>query len=339
MPDQLIEFAQGEYDYLRGRERADFFLALAPYLNALHGKRSLRKIIGKLEREAREALERFVAEQNELIEEAKAIRGNLAERAPEIDNSGIQQPDPASHERARYDLDSFAKFDRLAAEDAALRIGYPVVPGDHDNPGSVSNLLGILRGRFRAAEYGEDAGIQAEQIRKDLGDLARRISNLGERHRASLQRYQQESRTLPGLAYGRLGYFGSDLVADPVTIEDDADFEQMLDRSLREWGQPKTLARDLVNGDRLEDWEERSVVETESMLKGESERLQRELRRRLEGRRDVGAFIGRHTAAIVVSVVATVVAALLIFYVFGIGGTGDTTPTPTTTGSTTTTTP
>jgi hypothetical protein len=34
---------------------------------------------------------------------------------------------------------------------------YPLIPEDSDDPGAVSTLIIILRGRLRAAEYGEDA--------------------------------------------------------------------------------------------------------------------------------------------------------------------------------------
>jgi hypothetical protein len=256
-----------------------------------------------------------------LIDEAKAIRRALAERAPEVDNSDMEEPDYGSHDRARYDLDSFASFDRLSEADHPL--GYPILPRDNDDPGPVSKLLVILRGRFNAAVYGEDAGIKAPQIRDDFDDLGRRIGNLGERQRASLQRYRQESQTLPGMAYARLAYFGVDLVAEPAVVETDGDLARILDRSFVEWGQPKTIARKLANGERLEDWERRSVAATEATLKGEAGRLNRELRRRVERepsatRRAVG-FIGRHTAKFITGVAVAVVAALILLYAFGVG--------------------
>ena len=214
-----------------------------------------------------------------MIEEAKVIRLALAERAPEIDNSDLQEPDGGSHDRWRYVLHSFANFDRLADANHATR--YPVIPRGDDDLAPISKLLGILRGRFKVATLGEDAGINADPIRDDLDDLGRRIGNLGERHRTSLQRYRQEARTLPWMAYARLVYFGSDLVAESVEIETDEDAERFLDRSLREWGQPKTIARKLATGERLEAWERRSTADVELMLKGEAERLNRELVRRL----------------------------------------------------------
>jgi hypothetical protein len=71
----------------------------------------------------------------------------------------------------------------------------------------MSRLLQILRGRLVTAEYGPGGNINAPPIRDDLGDLSRRIANLGERQRASVQRYGQESRTLAGLALARLVSF------------------------------------------------------------------------------------------------------------------------------------
>ena len=76
----------------------------------------------------------------------------------------MEAPDHASPIRWRYDLDSFANFDRLADDDH--QIGYPIVPKDNDDPGPAAPLTSILRGRFQVATRGEDAGINAPQFRK-----------------------------------------------------------------------------------------------------------------------------------------------------------------------------
>jgi len=229
----------------------------------------------------------------------------------------MERPDPASHARAEYDLDSFANFDRLAEADA--QIGYTTIPSDSHDPGNVSTLLIILRGRLRAAEYGDDApGVNAQRIRDDLDDLGRRIGNLGERERAAVQRYRQDSRTLSGMAYARLAYFGSALVADPVQIETEEDVERFLDRSLREWGGPKTIVRKLANGQTLDAWESRSITEIEDALKDEAVRLHREIYRRLPEPSPAWTLVREHTAALIVTIVGPIAAAVILVYVFGI---------------------
>jgi hypothetical protein len=90
-----------------------------------------------------------------------------------------------------------------------------------------------------------------------------------------------EARTLPGLAFARLVHFGSDLNPDPVVIKTDDDVGQWLDRTLREWGHPKTVVRKLVNGERLEPGERHYLPEIEANLKSEADRLHQELVRRL----------------------------------------------------------
>jgi hypothetical protein len=314
MAETVAEFAGREYEYLRRQEGRDFFLALATYVNALHGKRRIRRALRRIERETRTALEQYVTEENAFIVEAKKIRSELAERAPEIDNSGMQRPDAGSRDRIRYDLDSFARLDELA--DADLQIGYPTVPGDSDDPGPVGDLLIILRGRLRAAQYGEDADPNAEPIRDDLGDLARRISNLTERHEHAVRRYRQEARTLPGMAFARLVHFGSDLNPDPVLIQTDEDVEQWLDRTLREWGRPKTVVRKLVNGERLDSGESEYVREVEETLKHEADRFHQELARRLPSRFD---FMRQNAVVFISGVAAAVEAGVILHYAFGIG--------------------
>ena len=281
MAEALTDFLAREYEYLREREGRDFFLALPTYIRTLDEKRRVRRSLAQLKTELTGNLKQFVDEQNDFIAEAKRIRDNLAARAPEIDNSGMEQPDPGSHAYTFWDLDSFARFDDLVERDASLQIGYPIVPGDHDAPGVVSKLLQILRGRHRAAVFGEDASSLAPQIRKDLDDVGARIGKLADRYDYALRRYRQEARTLPGLAIERLVYFGSDLNPEPTIIETEEDAERWLDKTLREWGKPKTNVQKLVNNERMDDWERQSARETEQFLKGELDRLHQELARRM----------------------------------------------------------
>src|SRR5207253_7154559 len=127
--------------------------------------------IAALEDETRASLSEFVEEQAQMIDDARAIRVELAAAAPEIDNSNMEKPaDPASHEWLRYDLDSFAKFDQLIDADVAL--AYPPLPDDAADPGPVGRLLQILRGRVDAARYGEDRENFNTPLRDDLDELA-----------------------------------------------------------------------------------------------------------------------------------------------------------------------
>ena len=96
-----------------------------------------------------------------------------------------------------------------------------------------------------------------------------------------MQQYEQESRTLPGLAFGRLVEFSSHLVAVPVEIKTDEDIERYVERSIAELGRPKTVARKIANGEPLDHWEQRYGAVMETTLKGEAERLHRQLARRL----------------------------------------------------------
>jgi hypothetical protein len=314
LPETLNEFIGREYDYLRRQEGRDFFLALAPYANALLGKSRVRRVIRRIEHDTRHALNRYVDEQRQFVAEATRIRHELAQRAPEIDNSDMQRPDPASHERARYDLDSFARFNELVDRD--IDIGYPTLPSEQDDPGPMGDLFVILRGRLRAAEYGEDASANDPQVREDLGDLARRISNLAQEHSYALRRYRQEARTLPSLAFGRLAHFGSDLNPDPVVIATDEDVEQWLDRTLREWGHPKTIVRKLVNGERLESGERDYLQQIETQLKAEADRLHQELARRLPSGLD---YVRQYAVAVASGIGIAVGAGLILRYGFGIG--------------------
>jgi hypothetical protein len=331
--DSLIDFLAREYEYLRGREGRDFFLAVARYDDELRRKRRIRKALKRLERETRDAAKHYADEQNGLIEDAKRIRGDLAARAPEIDNTDMARPDEATHAYGHWRYDSFAGFDDLVERDARLQIGYPAVPGDHDDPGVLGDMLQILRGRQRAALYGEDASINAPQIRDDLGDLGQRLGDLTRRREHALTRFRQEARTLPGLALGRLAYFGSDLNPEPPTIETDEDVEKWLDKTLREWGAPKTIVRKLVNAEQMDTWEQYSAAETEAFLKGELDRLHQELTRHSSPGPASSVFAFVRDPWVVTVVGGLIVVALAVY--FGLGGTDDPAPPITVTVTTT----
>jgi hypothetical protein len=320
--ESLSDFLAQEHQYLREREGSEFFLALPRYVETLNNKRRIRRAISALKKDVESALRRYADDLTGYVAEVRSIRNDLALRAPEIDNSNMEQPEVRSHDYTKWDLDSFARFDQLVQRDATLQIGYPTVPSDRDDPGVVTQLLQILRGRLRAAEYGEDASSFADRVRHDLGDLGIRIGNVSRRHEHGRRRFRQESRTLPGLAIGRLFYFGADLNPEPTLIETDEDVERWLDKTLREWGKPKTAVRKLVNGDQMDEWERNSARDTEQLLKGELDRLHQELARRLSvGRGPTLEQLRREPliVGIITGVAGTVIATLILFYGFGIG--------------------
>jgi hypothetical protein len=105
-----------------------------------------------------------------------------------------------------YDLDSLLRFDEIAAEPVEIR--YSPRPGAGDPEFPLSRLLGILRGRLSAAEYGENPN--HPRIRNDLDELGRRIGNLGRRNEHSLRGYQQGRAKAVGLA------FAGSRLSDPI---------------------------------------------------------------------------------------------------------------------------
>jgi hypothetical protein len=62
-----VDVATREYEFLRRREGADFFLALRKYVDALLANRRIKKLIRVFEREVEEASQRTTEEQVELV--------------------------------------------------------------------------------------------------------------------------------------------------------------------------------------------------------------------------------------------------------------------------------
>jgi hypothetical protein len=336
----MTDFLSREYEYLRSRSGRDFFLALAPYATAVEARPEVREVLSALKSEMIASLQRFADEQTAFIEEATEVRAELAARAPEVDNSAMEQPDRASHGYTTWDLDSFARFDGLVERDKTLEIGYPLMPEDDYAPGVVSHLLLILRGRLQAAEYGEDVLRLDRKLREDLGDVGRRIGNLGARYEHALRRFRQEARTLPGLAYGRLVSFGSDLNPEPTIVETDEDVHEAFDKAIREFATAKGVVRKIVNGSRLEPAEQGWGDQAEQFLKGELERLHQELTRRLSsGPATIARFMrDEWVVALGSAIVGGVIVALILAFVFGLGDANGR-PQTTVTETVTTTTP
>lgn len=309
MAEHLIDFLSREHQYVRSRRGRDFFLALSGHVGALRRKRRIRRVLEALEKESHAALRQFVNEQTKLEYECQNVRAELAERAPEIDNSTMERPDPTSRLMTRYSLDSFARFDELARADVG--IGWPSLPDDAADPTIVTTLLIILRGRLRAAVFGEEAGpIDGPRLRDDLEDLGWRLEDIQERQRFSLREYHLNARTLPWLAYVRLASFGSDLNPEPAVIETDDDRQRALETILRQWGKPRTLVRKLIAGETLDEAEQRVLASTEDALKRELDLLHQELTRQVETK-DVG--LKRLTLGFVFAVASTVVAGLILW--------------------------
>ena len=179
LPESVHGFLSREYNHLTALTGRDFFLGLGSYVRELDGRAEIHEILSALKTETDTSLGHFVEEQNGFVEEARKVRADLAERAPEIDNSDLEKPDERTHAYTAWDLDSFARFDDLVERDKTAEIGYPLLPDAASSPGVVSRLLQILRGRLQAAEYGEEAS--------GNGFLIRRFAN-GEDRRRSRER-------------------------------------------------------------------------------------------------------------------------------------------------------
>jgi len=314
-----------QYEHLVNQGGRDFFLRLQAYVSYLLEDAALRSVLEELEHETWQAREEFVAKENQILEEAILVREELVAHAPEVDDAGMEEPDPASHEYWRYDF-SLAKFDRVAGRN--IEIGFPKIPDDSLDPSPVSELLNILRRKVRIPQFGdgEDLDRARENRRPDLDDTAVGLSSLAERHGHALRAFRQASRTLPGLALGRLEIFASQLNPEPEVVALGADrVAERFDRALRQWWTPEWIVQKAVNGMPLGDSERRRFDEIETVLKAQAALLHEELVRRVATReRQEGlrfrAKVRRVLAHVYEKYLVQIIGALVIagvFYLIG----------------------
>jgi hypothetical protein len=105
---------------------------------------------------------------------------------------------------------------------------FPSSRGDTTDPSRTSTLLNILVGKNRqlreaARAAGEDAARDAV-----LDDLDRRLGNLVRMHEHNYQRFLLDSRTSPGLAFGRLAVVVNALNPEPLIVESKEDEERLV---------------------------------------------------------------------------------------------------------------
>jgi hypothetical protein len=319
---EITERIERRYQQVaRQQNDADFLRQARGYVNAIAEERPARRILSRLHAEAKAGADRFNATEEELVAEAVGIRQRLAAEAPEIDNSSALEPDFASRAYGEWQLGSLASFDRLALH--IKRIEFPLLP--YYDPGDktpLGTMLIILRGRLRAAQFGEDAGIlaQAPNRRPDLDDFGRQIHNVSEKHAHALKAFREAGKTLPGLADERLQAIFEELEPEPFVIAEgegeDAIAERALLRGVQQLG-IIGLMRSALAGLQLNPGEQAVLTDAITFLRADVERLQDELIYRLgrgdgeSKRRRFLLFIGRGSFRVGVFIVGAVATAII----------------------------
>jgi hypothetical protein len=186
-----------------------------------------------IQRESDAAVERRAAFQfhdNAAVGELVALRKDFAEAMPEIpgaadlDDSSMDKPDIASHERLAYDF-SLANFDEIAGRSREVK--FASGRGDTTDPSRTSTLLDILVGKNRELREAADKAGEDEARKAVLGDLSRRLGNIVRQHEHAYHRFLIDSWTLPGLAFGRLGLVVNALNPEPIIVESKEDEDRV----------------------------------------------------------------------------------------------------------------
>jgi hypothetical protein len=346
---ELTELLDRERDELVNRDGAAFLRRLPMFVLFVTNRRELEPILARFEQDTGRALNDFVEQERLIIEEAVGVRDRLLAATQDIDgfdDHAMQPPDFASQEYWRYEF-SFAHFDALADRDVSF--GYPTLPTEAVERQPVDNMLNILRGKVRTAQYGEGSYVegQRENRRPDLDPIWDELHNLLERHVHALAEFQNASETLPGVALARLAHFAEQLIPEPDIVEPGAEAEpqqllQRADRMLRHvWSALYTMQKALRN-EHLDESEQRRLTNAIDALKEQARVLAHELvqalaleQRRREAQwwrkiaHSFGAALGNALVQIVVAALIGLVGGYLLGH--GTASKTDTTVTITTT--------
>ena len=149
------------------------------------------KALAELRQDAHERVLRFKAHDRGLIPELVEVKADLVRRAPEVDDSPIRRPRGTHPPPLEWQF-GFANFDQIASHGPDRLV---VAQGQDTSASGM--LLRILDNKLRQLRWRRTGPsgateISQENLRPDLDDLARRVRNLGDRHRHAEQEFSQE---------------------------------------------------------------------------------------------------------------------------------------------------
>lgn len=341
----LFDLLDRERAHLGSLDDIPFLRRLPKYVDVLTKEKRLRALLGAMRTEAAEAHQRFVDAENELEQRVVSVRQALAERVPEVDDSGATEPeDFGSHAYSDY-MFTLAYFDNVTATTHA--IPYPKLPSDEPESGPLPTLINILRGKLREAEYGDRGDLvelRRDRLRNDLDDLTAELASLLDGHRHAREEFRHASVTLPGVALRRLEHFARTL--NPAPLDFTGDGDAAFNRAVTGFWLPEFSIQKAVAGEHLDDYDQRRLKQAVADLREQAELLhteivgrvsQEELRKQRQLWRRAGLSLASAFGSALVQMTVTALVAAAVGFAGGyLVGTSDDEKPPTPTRSTST---
>lgn len=310
-----LEQLDRAYEAAMNAEGQAFFRRLGEYLGLLHENRRIERVVTALSAEVEKAEQRYAREDEELVQEFVALRGELVELAPETADDeeaeypGRREPfDPAEAERWRSWLFTLANFDAIAAGREEQMIE------EREGDRSRSRALGeILNAKVYELQYPDDPN---RKVRADLDNLRTRLNHLRDRQKAAQLRVESVAESTGHIALLNLEHVMSHTApreprptatrgSDEYTVWINEVFAESISGfvHLRELMRPREL-RGSLEPNALE-----AIGHIEGRCKDALERLHPPVERRLEGKRFLPAW-GDFTRNEKIGIIAILVAVL-----------------------------
>jgi hypothetical protein len=291
--DPIVELLDRQVEFLLGQEEdADFLVQVEPFLRALRSEPRLALHLEDLRSEVLDSIRVMEEIDAELTPELVALRRELVELAPALDDSdavraGGQAPD-LSFEH------TLAFFDEYLAAPA------PQVKTDGSG-GHAGTLIGILQSKgmsYDKAHEKETAGeTESEADARDaLRDWRHRLGNLDARHNHGVRWLRLRMRTSAGLALLKLEQVPAELNPEPRKVTSQEDFRAMAEATLKWVMSTGRVLYQAAAGERLDDVGKSTLVEQTRELRKGATRLHEELRHRVGTTRSRLALVERFKA-------------------------------------------
>lgn len=278
----VVELLDRQHARLQAKEATEFVHELRRFHEFItDGPDAVTEAMADLRRSAEATLEAFNEHDRVLVPELVKLKQELVQRAPAADDSGVPRPRPAGPAPPPFGwMFSFANFDQVAAsgpDHMVNRQGY-----DDSQSGM---LVRILEAKLREIQWSvpDGSGRRPSEInqRPDLDDLARRLRNLGERHRHAAQTVSQAIERDGGFQVLRLDMTVAEMNPAATEVHTDDDEHAWMNDVFKRVGGGWHVIEDAASGRPLDSRAIETLEHHIAKLKPAAERVYEDIRLKL----------------------------------------------------------
>lgn len=293
--DDLERLLERQYRFLEKQVGIRLVRRAKLFMDFIAGNPLLNAIVTDLVRETDQAIHELEAFDSSLLPELISYRHELADQAPEYDDSQERRPDPGKGSTIDYEH-SFAFFDAYV-EGIDKPAGIPLMPNPNDDNTKFKKLIWIVRGKTHDLVNGYDPtthAIDPEKKRDDLLPLLEKLRALEANHDHQYRIFLDRKFSHAGPAWHTLLAIFGEVNPRPENYwelsQDERNYR--LARALHGPGQ--ILNKALYDTSSLSSDEQEQLERAAAFMKEQCERVYEEVMLRIGTRRSHQALIDRY---------------------------------------------